>query len=93
MEVNEFSREMLLSVRRWNGRSEAWAVFSFAEAGSSGAALPVPEGKWRKRLDSAEEQWLGGGSAAPAALASGGDINLGLSPWSFVLYERIREEN
>jgi maltooligosyltrehalose trehalohydrolase len=92
MEVAECGREMLLSVRRWNGDSEIWAVFSFAEA-EIGAALPVPEGRWRKRFDSAEEQWLGGGSVAPAALASGDDLALGLIPGSFVLYERIQEES
>lgn len=53
--------------------------------------LPVPAGRWRKRLDAAEEQWLGNGSTVPATLHSPGEVRLTLGPKTCILYVRMKE--
>jgi hypothetical protein len=52
--------------------------------------LPWPEGRWRRRLDSADRNWQGPGSQAPPSLAAP-EITLTLSPLSLVLY--LREDS
>ncbi|MBO8128759.1 MAG: malto-oligosyltrehalose trehalohydrolase [Peptococcaceae bacterium] len=91
MEVRAYEQEQVLFVRRWNGDNEVCLVFSFNDAETT-VVLPVPVGRWRKRLDAAEERWLGGGSAVPATLESQGEIPLVLSPKTCLLLERAEEE-
>jgi len=52
----------------------------------------VPEGRWQKVLDSAEEEWQGKGSQVPAVLDSDGEVTLTLAPTSFVLFRRSARE-
>ena len=67
---------------------EALLVCHFGEK-TLKLSLPFPEGRWDKRLDSAEARWGGPGSQAPAAIeADGGETALSLSPYSILLYLR-----
>jgi maltooligosyltrehalose trehalohydrolase len=77
----------LLWLHRWQGDSEAMAIFNLNDIQVS-AALPAPPGHWRKSLDSAEERWRGGGSSLPALLDSAGERNLTFSPWAFALFTK-----
>ena len=43
------------------------------------ADVPVPPGKWRVALDSAEPAWLGPGGAAAGAVTSTGVVELRLA--------------
>ncbi len=86
-EVRGYEKSKVLSVRRWSGRSEAITVSSFGDAEVS-VVLPVPQGQWQKRLDSAESRWLGNGSHVPEKLNSDGKLNLVLAPKSLVLLTR-----
>jgi len=87
LEVVTYEDELALLIRRWHGEDEALAIFAFGE-GAVTITLPVPKGLWLKRLDAAEEQWLGGGSALPGVLASPGKVRLTLPPRACVLFER-----
>lgn len=84
-------RRRVLTLRRWSGEDHVVMICHFGEADIS-MALPVPEGRWRKVLDSAEEEWQGKGSQVPAVLDSDGEVTLTLAPMSFVLFRRSTRE-
>ncbi|WP_338833092.1 Malto-oligosyltrehalose trehalohydrolase [Moorella humiferrea] len=90
MEVIAYEQERVLFVRRWSDDSEVSLIFSFND-GSRDLTLPLPPGRWQKRLDAAEERWLGDGSPAPAMVVSPGEVQIAVSPWSCLLYERLKE--
>jgi maltooligosyltrehalose trehalohydrolase len=87
MEVIPFEREKVLFVRRWNGDREAAAAFHFGDAPAA-VPLPLPPGRWRRRLDSSDRRWDGGGSAVPEEIAPEGSAVVVLSPNSFALFTK-----
>jgi len=90
VEITSSERERLLFIRRLSGDDEAWMAFSFNEAATT-AVVPLPPGRWRKLLDSAEERWLGSGSSVPAEVVSPGEAALALSPLSCLILSRVKE--
>jgi maltooligosyltrehalose trehalohydrolase len=52
---------------------------------------PIPEGVWKKRLDSAEGRWHGPGSSIPAQIESGKDRRLDINPFSILLLSMTKE--
>lgn len=91
MDVQAVEREKLLFIRRGSGIDQVYLVLSFNEAGTA-ATLPVPAGRWRKLLDTAEERWLGEGSAVPSEFSSPGQIEITLGPRTCVLFRQIKED-
>ena len=87
MEVVALENERVVFLRRWGGDSEVFAVFSFGEA-QAVLGLPVPTGRWRKLLDSADERWNGGDTSLPEMLESEGKARLTLSPRAAALFGR-----
>jgi maltooligosyltrehalose trehalohydrolase len=87
METFGFEEERVLFVRRWSGHSEVFAVFNFGDAEAT-VAVSVPEGHWRKLLDSADKRWRGKGSSLPDVLRSEGEAALRLSPKALALFVR-----
>jgi maltooligosyltrehalose trehalohydrolase len=87
MEVQDYEREQVLFLRRWSGKSEAFALLNFSDA-KANVALSLSDGRWRKRLDSAEERWQGCGSSLPDVLEAHGESILTLSPKALVFFER-----
>ena len=79
--------EDILAVRRWNGGKETLALFNFGER-QPATPLPVPEGRWEKLLDSAEERWGGPGSPVPGEIESSGRVSLPLGGRSVVVLAR-----
>jgi maltooligosyltrehalose trehalohydrolase len=84
LEVLGYEKDKLLFIRRWSEDSEVTMAFNFSDAQAS-VALPIPTGHWRKRLDSADKQWQGKGSAVPKQLSSEGEVTLTFAPKSFAL--------
>lgn len=85
MEVFCYERQKALVLRRWSGDDEVIIAFNFGDSAAA-FTLPIPAGRWRKRLDSAEEQWQGTGSSLPEMLHSDGQTRLMLSPRAFALF-------
>lgn len=90
MEVLDYEKEKLLYVRRWYEDNDAIAVFNFADK-ESAVMLPVPEGAWEKRLDSAEKTWLGKGSRLPEKFESKGEVTITVEPESLALFTNSEE--
>ena len=92
LQVIEFEDAKVIFLRRWNASSHILAVLHFNDEVSQ-IALPVPAGSWKRKLDSAELCWGGGGSQAADVLVSSGDVRVFLSPWAAVLYaETLSDE-
>jgi maltooligosyltrehalose trehalohydrolase len=86
MEVRGLEDGLLL-VRRWSEGSQAVLLFNLSREPGP-VVVPMPPGRWHKRLDSAEERWRGGGSTIPEQLSIKTEANLTLNPWSLVLFSK-----
>lgn len=83
------SEEILILIRRKG--PEEWAmVFHFGkEKASRGVSLP--EGRWIRRLDSADTRWLGPGSLIGDEIVFGKEMRLDLEPESFLILKKEEE--
>ena len=87
MEVSDYGPERVLVIRRRIGTDEAVVCFHFGES-STTRRIPLPEGRWTNRLDSADKRWGGPGSKVDVEIASDGGTAFNLSPYTFVLFLR-----
>ena len=90
MDVLNYEREKILVIRRWRGSDEAVMVFHFGESPVT-VNIPFPEGRWEKKMDSADERWHGPGGHVPGEIISKVEAEVSLSPYAFVLVVRKRE--
>lgn len=74
-------------VRRWHGGDQTLLALSFADRLVT-MSLPVPAGRWEKRLDTADPRWGGPGSPAPEEVRADLAATLDLPPHAAVLYQR-----
>lgn len=86
LEVTGWGRDRVMYVRRWCEGSEVFIGLNFSDEDMT-EVLPVPTGTWRKRLDSASEEWGGNGTVVPAVLHSVGEVALTLPRRAVVLFE------
>jgi maltooligosyltrehalose trehalohydrolase len=87
--VAGYEEEQAMFVRYWSDRNDAAAILHFGRRPAS-IVLPVPEGRWSKRLDSAETRWDGPGSRLPDQFGSGGEVRLDVAGESASLYVRVK---
>jgi maltooligosyltrehalose trehalohydrolase len=85
LEAGSFEREKIFWLRRWAAADQAYLALNFSPA-QAALTISLPAGAWRKALDSAEERWEGPGSAVPAELTGGQDIEFSLAPHAAVLF-------
>ena len=85
LEVGSFERKKVLWLRRWSGGDEASLLLSFSPIPAA-VKISLPDGAWRKELDSAQERWQGPGSTVPAEVTGDRDIELLLAPHAAVLF-------
>jgi len=81
--ISTIEDKKVIFIHRWHGDSQIWSLLNFNEQKSS-VLLNIPEGTWRKLLDSSEQKWLGPGSLLPETIAE--KTALTFAPFSFVLY-------
>ncbi len=84
-EVKGYEEEKLLRVRMTAKGGEAVILFNFGKEPLD-LSLPWPEGRWQKRLDSAEKLWGGPGSQTPTAIQGNNGTSLNLAPLSLMVY-------
>jgi maltooligosyltrehalose trehalohydrolase len=75
MEVREDGRKRSLWVRRWHRDSQVLLALNFGDE-ETRMAMPLPEGMWRRVLDSTDERWGGSGSNVPAEVELAGEVVL-----------------
>ncbi|HXH08970.1 MAG TPA: malto-oligosyltrehalose trehalohydrolase [Alphaproteobacteria bacterium] len=87
MAVYSSEQEQILCVRRWNPEQVVVLILHFGRVQAS-VRVPIPIGRWDKRLDSAEERWQGPGSPVAAELEADGEVSLTLPPEACFLFVR-----
>ena len=90
LEVMGFDTQNILLLRRWTDDEQIAAVFNLSK-GERDVNVSLPQGRWRKILDSAEERWDGPGSKIPGFISSNDTTMLTLPLSSFGLYVRAEE--
>jgi len=85
MQVTDDEKAKILWLHRWQPGSEAAIIYNCGED-EAAVSLPVPEGRWQKRFDSAEVVWGGDGSSTPETLQSEGELIIPVKPASAVLF-------
>ncbi len=91
METFAWETEGVLATRQWHGRDAVLLVFNF-NAERVAFDLPVPAGRWKKRLDSAEARWAGPGAIAPTEFASEGQVRLEAAAEACIVYRKHHED-
>jgi len=86
LETCGLEQEKVLLIRRWSDAGDAVIVANLSKEPNS-VVLPVPEGDWRKVLDSADQRWRGRGSSVPPRFKSGGQVQLSICPESFSVFQ------
>jgi maltooligosyltrehalose trehalohydrolase len=87
MKVQVLAPGESLLMRRWTETEEVFAVFHFGREPVS-LMLPVPDGRWYKRLDSEDAAWAGGGSELPEAIDIAEGFACAFPAACAVLYEK-----
>ena len=90
MHVVTMQQEQILLVRRWKGPEEWAMVFHFGKKEAS-HQVPLPQGRWMKRLDSADVRWLGPGSLTQEEIDSGKEVHVVFQPESFLILKKGKE--
>jgi maltooligosyltrehalose trehalohydrolase len=84
LEVVCLERESTLVVRRWGREAQVAAIFHFGDTARS-VNVPLPHGRWLKRLASGEARWNGPGPDLPAVLHSDGNVSVTLTKYAFLM--------
>lgn len=91
MEVFRVGGRRIGGIRRWSDKEDVCIVFHAGEQSVS-APVPLPAGRWKKLVDSADVEWGGSGSPLTDTIDSKGEVVMELSPYAFlVLYKQIPE--
>jgi maltooligosyltrehalose trehalohydrolase len=91
MHVIDMPHERTICVHCWSEDNDVFIILCFA-AKSSKLDLPLPSGKWRKRLDSADARWAGPGTSVAPEIESKGRAELILAGKSCVVLQQRFEE-
>lgn len=84
LEVTTLEDEKLLLLHRWSSDSQIFCFMNFNQQAVK-VTPELPDVKWQKILDSADEKWLGSNPTLPIALVP--DQTLTIPPTSFALYQ------
>jgi maltooligosyltrehalose trehalohydrolase len=92
LEVNAFEEEKLLVILR-PFEKEAFTLVLHFGGQRKQVCLSLPEGMWKKRLDSAEERWKGPGACIPEGIESKEKTHVDMHPFSFLLLSMSKVKN
>ncbi len=84
MEVYGSEADRLVAARRWKGDSAVFWVCNL-DGEAKPLSIPLPEGDWKKVLDSSDAMWGGPGGVLPDRLC-GRTADLSISGYGFVLF-------
>ncbi|HSB06463.1 MAG TPA: alpha amylase C-terminal domain-containing protein [Thermodesulfobacteriota bacterium] len=77
----------MLLMERWEGESHVFCLFNFSPL-ERVLKDCVPEGRWRKLVDSSETAWNGPGTNLPESVSPGQEIRI--RGYGFAMY--LQEE-
>jgi len=85
--VLEDVENKLICIRRWHGRDKVVLLLGFNSEKVTASVAFTP-GTWHKRLDAAQETWMGEGSAVPELIVAQGPLTMDLPPYAVLLWQR-----
>ncbi|MGE5679154.1 MAG: DUF3459 domain-containing protein, partial [Pseudomonadota bacterium] len=85
IDVKGNEEEKIIFLNRTNRDSSVYCIMNFSNIEVTTFAN-MPEGRWKKILDSADERWMGRASQTPARITNRQDITI--REYSFTLYEK-----
>jgi maltooligosyltrehalose trehalohydrolase len=91
-EVLAFAGQETLFIRRWSGKNHVFVAFHFGETYVEIEA-PVPAGRWKPILNSANQAERIGDAEDSEYLDSKGMVRLRMAPWQFCLFTRAGDHN
>lgn len=91
-EVMCWEKQRVLLLRRFTEEGDEALLLAHPASQTVELELPVPAGRWRRVLCTADTRWAGPGSPNPEALRSDGALWLAFSPWSLLLLRREGED-
>ncbi|MBV8885857.1 MAG: malto-oligosyltrehalose trehalohydrolase [Chroococcidiopsidaceae cyanobacterium CP_BM_RX_35] len=84
LEVSCIEADKILLLHRWSDSSQIFCIMNFNDKDVS-FQPKLPNGNWRKSLDSSDPKWMGSGVTLPEKLTT--EQELKIEPQSFALYE------
>jgi len=92
MEVSSLEKTQTLCVHRWGPGDDIFIIFQFGDRPRV-VDIPLPEGRWRRVLDSGTGEWLGPGNDIPAEIRSAPQASVTVlpAPHSAVLFQKMTE--
>ena len=90
MEVVCMERQSTLFVRRWGREQQVATIFHFGDSAES-VTVPLPYGRWLKRLASGDKRWNGPGDDLPTVLHSDGEASVALTQNAFLIVSLEKE--
>ncbi|MGE5679824.1 MAG: malto-oligosyltrehalose trehalohydrolase [Bacillota bacterium] len=88
IEVKGVEEDKIVFMQRSNRDANVICIMNFSNIEVTTYAN-MPEGRWKKILDSSDKRWVGKGSSTPEVIEKSQDITI--SQYSFSLYERARQ--
>lgn len=85
LDISGFEESKILCMRRWTADNEVSCIFNFQEKEMK-ITPSLPEGDWRRKLDSSDTTWNGPGSLLPEKITAGEELKL--RGRSFALYHK-----
>jgi len=89
-EILSWPAQEVILVRRWTLYGEVVILLNFSGREVS-ITVPLTEGRWLKRLDSAELRWHGPGNVLPDDFDSEGEMSFSMSSHAAALFTRCEE--
>jgi len=89
LEVCGFEAEKLIFMRRWKGTCEVFYILNLGAADVN-PRVYLPEGRWRKILDSSDRIWNGPGTFLPESIRSGEEVTVRGHGLALYLKEEVR---
>lgn len=84
MNAADNEEEKVIFFHRWKRENAVYCIMNFNDMDVTVFA-PLPQGSWKKVLDSADGKWMGKGSSMPERLDKKQDVTI--KEFSFALYE------
>ncbi len=87
VEIFRVGRLRIGGIRRWSDTEDNCIVFCAHETPVS-ARIPLSAGIWGKWVDSEDAAWGGAGSVLPDTIHSEGEVEMELSPYTFIVLSK-----
>jgi maltooligosyltrehalose trehalohydrolase len=86
LEVSISEKDKMIAVLRWHENNQVLCIMNFNIKNGHFTATNLPDGSWRKVLDSSDKRWNGPGATTPDSCGSFNSFLI--EPYTIVLYQR-----